>query len=167
MLPLPGSKQWLLATGLEHYKTPGSYVGEHSERKYRKQRHIWPPPHMANKVPRVASSWSMAQHHLLAETKSPVLLKPPVQLPDCLARQQLQASQLRYNSIVYKKKLQHQTVTSQQQHRRNVNLYQGKSNRSSSSESTQTLGSFEEFELVNWRKPRVGKFNSFIIIQIS
>ena len=155
-----GNGSWTL-------QNAGSYVGEHSERKYRKQRHLWPPPHMANKVPRVASSWSMAQHHLLAETKSPVLLKSTSSTTRLSSKTTTTSKpgQVQQHPIQEKATTPNSNKPATAPQKRN--LYQGKSNRRSSSESAQTLGSFEEFELMNWQKPRVGKFNSFIIIQIS
>ena len=121
MSPLPGSKQWLPVTVFEHHKTPRSYVVEYNGRTYRRNRRdLRLYKYEANKVPRVALS-SEAQHRQPAEAKS------PVNLPDHPTRQQFQASQLRYNIILDKRKIGHQSATSQQQHCRKQ--YQKKPNR--------------------------------------
>ena len=75
MSPLPGTKQWLPATVLEHHSTPRSYVVQYNGRKYRRNRRdLRISTYEANKVPRVASS-STAQHQQPAEAKSPVPVK--------------------------------------------------------------------------------------------
>lgn len=54
MSPLPGFKQWLPATVLEHHSTPRSYVVEYHGRKYRRnRRNLRLSTHNPNKAQRV------------------------------------------------------------------------------------------------------------------
>jgi hypothetical protein len=80
MSPLPGSKQWLPATVLEHHRTPRSYVVECNRRKYRRNRKFLRlSTHEANKVPRVVSSESMNPQ--LTEVKTPTVPVKSTGLP--------------------------------------------------------------------------------------
>ena len=50
MTPLPGSKQWLPGTVIQHHRTPRSYVIDHNGRRYRRnRRHLRLATHEANR----------------------------------------------------------------------------------------------------------------------